>query len=566
MNQSDSTTYDAIVVGSGITGGWAAKELTEKGLKVLMLERGEDIPHRTGYKHEMTPPWEMPFRGEGDQAYWEKHYPIQQHSGHLTEWTEDYWVDDSEQSYETAQEPGFRWLRGYHLGGRSLMWGRQCYRWSDYDFESNARDGHGTDWPIRYKDIADWYDYVESFVGISGAKENLPQLPDGQFQPPMALNAVEQHMREEIFKTYPERCLTIGRTANLTEGKPEEGRVNCQYRNICSRGCSFGAYFSTQSSTLPAARKTGNLTLRTDSVVETVIYDNKAKRVTGVTVIDRKTKEKLTYNGKLVFLCAGAFNSVALMLRSTSEAFPDGLANSSGTLGKYIMDHAGTLGVASIIPGYDEHYYHGSRPTGVVIPRFVNLEENDKPYLRGFSYQGGAYRSGWTRGMRQAGVGEAFKDELQAPGPWKFVLTTFAECLPQETNRITLSDTKTDADGLPQLRIDFAFSDNEYKLLAAAKEEAAKMVEAAGGKVLFGSDKPNPGGSAIHEMGGARMGKDPETSVLNGYNQAHDIPNLFVTDGAAMASSACQNPSLTYMALTARAVDYAVKALQAGTI
>jgi choline dehydrogenase-like flavoprotein len=559
---SKTIEYDAIVVGSGITGGWAAKELTQKGLKVLMLERGQNIPHRSGYKNEMKAPWELPFRGEGDRHYWDEHFFVQKHSGHLDEWTQDYWVDDKAQPYQLVDDTKFHWMRGYHLGGRSLMWGRQCYRWGPGDFESNAKDGFGTDWPIRYDDLAPWYDYVEKFVGISGAKEGLEQLPDGQFQPPMALNTVETFMREKIAENFPGRCLTIGRTANLTEAKPDEGRAQCQNRSICGRGCSFGAYFSTQSSTLPAAQATGNLTLMTDCVVETVDYDHQAKRVTGVNVYDKTNKERKTYKAKLVFLCAGSFNTVALMLRSKSDHFPNGLANHSGVLGKYIMDHAGTVGVASTIPGFDEHYYSGNRPTGVVIPRFVNLKENVQPYLRGFSYQGGAYRSSWTRGLREPGLGESFKSNLQKPGDWKFVLTTFAECLPRAENCITLDYNKLDADGLPQLKIAFSFSENEYKLLAAGKQEAAKMVEAAGGKVLFGSDQPNPGGSAIHEMGGARMGRDPRTSVLNKYNQAHEIPNLFVTDGAAMASSACQNPSLTYMALTARAVDKAVELLR----
>lgn len=561
-----SQQYDAIVVGSGITGGWAAKVLCEQGLKVLMLERGKDIPHRSGYKKEMKAPWELPFRGEGDQDYFDKHYAVQQHNGHIDEWTQDHWVKDSEYPYQTTPDTQFNWYRGYQLGGRSLTWGRQCYRWSDIDFTANAKDGHGTDWPVRYADIAPWYDKVESFIGVSGANEGLAQLPDGQFQPPMALTPVEKHMREKIQARYPERLVTIGRTANLTQAKPEEGRVACQQRYICGRGCSFGAYFSTQSSTLPAAKATGNLTLKTDSVVETVEYDANLKRVTGVNVIDRVTKARTQYNAKMVFLCAGAFNTVALLQRSVSEAFPNGLANNSGVLGRYIMDHAATLGAASIIPGFDKYYYYGNRPTGIVIPRFVNIGEQQQEYLRGFSYQGGAYRSSWTRGINEPGLGESFKDSLRQPGAWKFVLTTFAECLPRETNAITQDWQNKDADGLPQLKINFAYSENEHKLLRAAKEEASKMLTDAGGHVVFGSDRPNPGGSAIHEMGGARMGRDPKTSVLNAFNQAHDVPNLFVTDGAAMASSACQNPSLTYMALTARAATYAAEMLRLAKI
>ena len=525
--------YDAIVVGSGITGGWAAKELAEQGLKVLLLERGKNVEHRKDYKNEMKHPWELPFMGQGDKAYWDKHFPVQQHSGHLTEWNEDFWVDDLQHPYQSVQTPAFRWLRGYQLGGKSLMWGRQSYRWSETDFNANAVDGVGSDWPIRYKDLAPWYDYVEEFVGISGASEGLSQLPDGKFQPPMALNRVEQHVRDTLQQKFKDRVLTVGRVANLTQAKPEQGRAPCMYRAICHRGCSFGAYFSTQSSTLPAAVATGNLTLMTDSIVERVEYDDEKKRASGVHIIHRVTKEKQFCSAKVIFLCAGAFNSVALMLRSTSAAFPAGIANSSGVLGKYIMDHATTLGVVSEIPGFEDSYYYGNRPTGVVIPRFVNLGEQ-QPYLRGFSYQGGAYRAGWTRGLRESGIGADFKEQLREPGPWKFVLTTFAECLPMQHNQITLDYEHPDEYGLPQLKIDFSFGDNEHKLLAAAKIEAAKMVEAAGGKVIFGKDQPNPGGSAIHEMGGARMGRDPKTSVLNGYNQAHDVPNLFVTDGAAI--------------------------------
>ena len=559
-------TFDAIVIGSGITGGWAAKELTQGGLKVLLVERGRNIEHRSGYKTEMLAPWDLPFHGQGNASLWNQRYPIQQRSGHMDEWTQDYWVDDVDNPYQSVQSPGFRWYRGYHLGGRSLMWGRQCYRWSDIDFSANARDGHGTDWPIRYADIEKWYDHVEEFIGVSGASEGLPQLPDGHFQPAMPLNVVEAHVREAIQRRFPDRRLTIGRTANLTQAKADQGRVSCQQRAICGRGCSFGAYFSTQSSTLPAAQATGNLTLLTDSLVEGISYDAGSRRVTGVDVLNTRSGGRSRYTAKLVFLCAGAFNSVALLLRSRSEQFPNGLANSSGVLGHYIMDHANTLGTVAVMPGFESHYYFGNRPTGIVIPRFKNLDNSTEPFVRGYSFQGGAYRAGWTRGTRQAGLGREFKESLRRPGEWKFVLTSFAECLPRKENRLSLDPVKTDAYGAPQLRIDFSFGDNERKLLADAKKEAAAMITAAGGRTLFGSDEPSPGGSAIHEMGGARMGRDPPTSVLNEFNQAHDVPNLFVTDGAAMASSACQNPSLTYMALTARAAQSAIEMLRSGAL
>ncbi len=563
---SATNAFDAIVIGSGITGGWAAKALTEGGLKVLLLERGQNIEHRSGYKNEMRAPWELPFHGRGNASLWNQRYPIQQLSGHMDEWSQDYWVDDIDNPYSSVRSPGFRWYRGYHLGGRSLMWGRQCYRWSDVDFSANARDGHGTDWPIRYADIERWYDHVEEFIGVSGAREGLPQLPDGHFQPAMALNVVEAHVRDAIKKHFPERRLTIGRTANLTEAKPDQGRAQCQNRAICGRGCSYGAYFSTQSSTLPAAQATGNLTLLTDSLVEAINYDAGRRRVDSVNVLNTRTRGRTRYSARIVFLCAGAFNSVALLLRSASKSFPNGLANSSGVLGHYIMDHANTLGVVGVMPGFESHYYYGNRPTGVVIPRFKNLDSRTEPFARGYSFQGGAYRAGWTRGLRQAGLGKEFKDSLRGPGDWKFVLTAFGECLPRKENQLSLDPAKTDVNGVPQLRIDFSFGDNERKLLADAKKEAAAMLTAAGGRVLFGSDEPNPGGTAIHEMGGARMGRDPDTSVLNRFNQAHDVPNLFVTDGAAMASSACQNPSLTYMALTARAADRALDLLRSNAL
>lgn len=561
---SAPSTFDAIVIGSGITGGWAARELTEHGLKVLMIERGASIEHRTGYQTEVLAPWELPFHGQGNASLWNQRYGIQQRNGHFDEWNQRYWVDDLDNPYQSLSSPGFLWYRGYHLGGRSLMWGRQCYRWSDVDFGANGRDGHGNDWPIRYADLERWYHQVEQFVGVSGAREGLPQLPDGYFQPPMALNVVEAHVRDAIAMHYPERRLTIGRTANLTEAKPELGRAACQNRSICSRGCSFGAYFSTQSATLPAARATGNLTLITDSLVEHIDYDAATKRVTGVKVLNTGTKVRSAYSARVVFLCAGSFNSAALLLRSKSEACPNGLANSSGVLGQYIMDHASTLGAVAIMPGFDAHTYSGNRPTGIVIPRFKNIGGSRGEFARGYSFQGGAYRAGWTRGLHQAGLGKDFKNSLKGPGEWKFVLTSFAECLPRKENRLTLDPVKTDKYGVPQLRIEFSYSNNEHELLADAKREAAAMLAAAGGRVLFGSDTPNPGGSAIHEMGGARMGRDPATSVLNGFNQAHDAANLFVTDGAAMASSACQNPSLTYMALTARAAHTAVDMLKSG--
>ncbi len=560
-----SAQFDAIVVGSGVTGGWAAKELTEKGLKVLMIERGRMIEHQSGYANEMLAPWELPFRGEGDSELYARDYAIQSKNRHFNEWTQDHFVNDTENPYTVAEGSQFNWWRSYQLGGRSLTWGRQCYRWSDHDFGANKADGHGTDWPIRYADLAPWYDHVEDFIGVSGAAEGLEALPDGRFQPPMALNAVEAHVRQTISQHWPDRRLTIGRTANLTEAK--EGRAACQYRSICARGCSFGAYFSTQSSTLPAARKTGNLTLITDSVVEGVDYDPVTRRAVGVRVLNTATGERSRPTARLVFLNAGSFNSNHILLRSVSETFPNGLANSGGVLGTHIMDHANTLSAIAVMPGFEGRTTYGNRPTGIVIPRFRNLGRQDgEGFTRGYSYQGGALQSTWTRGKRQAGIGKAFKEDLRRIGPWRMVLVTYAESLPRASNRLTLDPVKTDPHGAPVLRIAFEHGENERRALADAKSQAKAMLEAAGGEVVMGLDQPGPGGSSIHEMGGARMGLDPKTSVLNRWSQAHDVPNLFVTDGAAMASSACQNPSLTYMALTARACDAAVGMLKQGTV
>lgn len=558
-------TFDAIVVGSGITGGWAAKELTERGLKTLLIERGPMIEHQAGYTTEMTAPWDLPFRGYGDPALFEKDYAVQSKGMYFNEWTYGHFANDRLNPYQTTEKDPFQWRRGYQLGGRSLLWGRQCYRWSDLDFGANAADAHGMDWPLRYADVAPWYDHVERFIGVSGSREGLTQLPDGVFQRPMQMNAVEKAFKQRLEERYQARNLIIGRTSNLTEQK--DGRGPCQNRNICARGCSYGAYFSTQSSTLPAAQATGRLTLMTDSAVDSVIQDPATGRAIGVRVIDATNRKRSEHRARIVFLCAGSVNSVSLLLRSRGDGLPNGLANSSGVLGQYFMDHALAMSVVARIPGFDDRTYFGNRPNGIIIPRFINATEPARDLLRGYSYQGMAFRTGWSRGVAEAGVGADFKKANRAPGPWHMLLGAFAECLPRKENRISLAaNGATDSLGIVQTRIDFAYGDNERKLIRHAHAEALKMVSLIGGKVVSQSAEVGAGGTAVHEMGGARMGHDPRQSVLNAHSQAHDVPNLFVTDGAQMNSTACQNPSLTYMALTARAAAYAVDQLKAGRI
>jgi choline dehydrogenase-like flavoprotein len=554
--------YDAIVVGSGITGGWAAKELCEKGLKVLLVERGYALEHGE-YPNEFKQPWDFEFRGRGDRIRYDEDYPIQRLCYAFGEATQHLFVNDREHPYLNPQDRPYRWIRGYHLGGRSLMWGRQVYRWSDLDFEANAKDGIGVDWPIRYRDIAPWYSHVERFIGVSGKAENWPNFPDGEFLPPMEMSCAEQFLKAGIEKAYPDRLMTIGRVANLT--RPHQGRGQCQYRNQCHRGCSFGGYFSSLSATLPAAQETGNLTVVTESIVHSVTYDPETNRATGVRVIDANTLEDREYTARLVFLCASTLGTAQIMLNSRSERFPDGIGNSSGALGHYLMDHPFQAGANAEIPGLKDQYYYGRRPNGIYIPRFRNLKGSDSDglgFLRGYGYQGGASRSGWGRGGGQAGLGAEFKRALREPGPWTMWLTGFGEQLPRYDNHVSLDPERTDKWGVPLLRISAAWSDNEKRLLEDAAQQAAEMLEAAGCVKVRPYNNASPPGFCIHEMGTARMGRDPKTSVLNAHNQSHDVPNLFVTDGACMTSSAHHNPSLTYMALTARAADYAVEELK----
>jgi choline dehydrogenase-like flavoprotein len=552
--------YDAIVVGSGISGGWAAKELTEKGLKVLLLERGRDIPHIKGYVNALTETWQFPHRGQRTQKMIED-YPVLKRDYPLNETNLEYWVNDKESPYTETKR--FDWFRGYHVGGRSLMWGRQSYRFSDFDFEANAKDGVAVDWPIRYKDIAPWYDYAERFAGISGSKEGLPQLPDGQFLPPMELNCVEKDVAARIKQHYNnKRTLIIGRTANLTEARPEHNRQSCQYRNKCWLGCPFGAYFSTQSATLPAAMKTGNLTLRPWSIVTRVLYDKDKKRATGVEILDGQDNKTYTFNSKIVFLNASALNTAWIMMNSATDVWPGGLGSSSGELGHNVMDHHLGVGAGGEVEGYDDKYYYGRRANGFYIPRYQNLFGDKRDYIRGFGYQGGASRQGWSREIPELQIGGAFKDALGEPGQWTVGMGGFGEILPYHENKITLNKDVKDKWGLPVLDFDCEWKENERKMRQDMKNDAVEMLTAAGVKNVKGYEGDGTIGRGIHEMGTARMGKDPKTSVLNANNQVWDAPNVYVTDGACMTSAACVNPSLTYMALTARAANHAVSELK----
>ena len=555
---ADQNTYDAIVVGSGISGGWAAKELTEKGLTVLLLERGRNFEHIKDYKSASKQIWDLPHRGR-TTAEQRKKYPVIHRGWAAAEPVMEYWANEEDCPY--VETKPFTWWRSYQLGGRSILWGRQSYRWSDFDFEANAKEGVGTDWPIRYKDVASWYDHVEKFAGISGSKENLPQLPDGQFLPPMELNCVEKDVAARIKEQYKgERHLIIGRVANLTAPLP--GRTNCQYRNRCWEGCPFGGYFSTQSSTLPAALKTGKLTVRPFSIVKEVLYDKEKKKASGVEVLDAETNKTYQYNSKIVFVCASSLNSAWILMNSAKDIWPGGLGSSSGELGHNVMDHHYNLGASGIVDGYTDKYYTGRRANGFYIPRFANLFGDKRNFLRGFGYQGGAGRGGWSRDVAELNIGADFKEALVEPGSWNIGMTGFGEILPYHENKISLHPEKKDKWGLPVLDMDCELKENEKQMRKAIVEEAKAMFENAGVKNINTWDNGHAIGHGIHEMGTARMGTDPSNSVLNMHNQVWDAPNVFMTDGACMASSACQNPSLTYMALTARAADFAVSELK----
>ena len=553
-----SITYDAIVVGSGISGGWAAKELCEKGLKTLLLERGRNVEHIKDYPTANLNPWEFKNRLEITQKDREEN-PIQ--SLAYTEGSKHFFVNDQEHPY--IQSKTFHWIRGYQVGGRSLTWGRQTYRLSDLDFEANAKDGHGTDWPIRYKDIAPWYDYVEKFVGISGQAEGIPHLPDGIFLPPMEMNCIESHFSQKVKSHFKGRYVTNGRVANLSKGWG--GRGPCQYRNLCDRGCPFGGYFSSNSATIPVAAATGNLTLRPHSIVSEVILDEATGKAKGVRIIDEMTGKTEEFFAKIIFLNASTVATTSILLQSVSKRFPNGLGNTSGQVGLNLMDHHSGTGAMGRHEDYKDKYYAGRRPTGIYIPRFRNTNTQDKhpDFVRGYAFQADGERSEWKDLMvGDNSFGASYKEHISQPGPWTMWLGAWGECLPNANNKVTLESGKKDKWGLPLINIDFEFGANEAAMRKDARDSAAEMLTIAGFKDVQTHDYNFTGGTTIHEMGTARMGNDPRTSVLNKFNQMHDVKNVFITDGSCMPSGGCQNPSLTYMALTARACQFAVDELK----
>ncbi|MEG8027750.1 GMC family oxidoreductase [Sphingomonas aerolata] len=547
--------FDAIVIGSGVSGGFAAKELTEKGLRVLMLDRGVMVEHGEGYAYDGKPAYEVPARNIMPPALVKSDYFIAKH-GYVAPSNRAFYNDDRLNPYAYDEGSKFYWIRPAAVGGKSLIWGRWCFRWSEEDFEANKRDGIDGDWPIRYGDVAPWYSYVEKYIGVSGSRENLPYLPDSEFQPPIPMNVAEKWLKQNLESRFPGRKLINTRLSNMTEDKPEQNRTKCQFRNQCSNGCSFGAYFSTQAVTLPAARATGRLTLQSDAVVTSLDYDPKAKRVTGVRYIDTKTGQAQSVQADLVFLCASAMASTQILLNSRPAGSDRSHFDTSGTLGRYVMDHIFRVGVDGEIGGMQEFIEYGRRPGGVYIPRFRNIGGDEGVgFKRGYGYQGGAYRTP----AAPVGFGASMKHGMRNYAPWHFSMGAFGECLPYADNHVSLHASKVDRFGVPLLRFDVRFHDNELKMMADARAQGEAMLRGAGLTNVKSSEQEHVPGDAIHEMGGARMGRDPRTSVLDAWSRAHEATNLYVTDGAQMASASCVNPSLTFMALTARAADHAVK-------
>ncbi|MBT8235717.1 MAG: GMC family oxidoreductase [Bacteroidia bacterium] len=562
----EQASYDAIVIGSGISGGWAAKELCENGVKTLMLERGRMVNHITDYPTANLDDWDFPNNGELSREEMAKQEK-QARTGYTIRAQSNFWfVNDLEHPYNETKR--FDWMRGYHVGGRSLLWGRHSYRFSEMDFTANRDDGHGVDWPVRYRDIAPWYDKVESYIGVTGENLGLSQLPDGKFEPAMELNCLEQHVREQLEEHFDDRHMTPGRVAHINSDKKFEGRMRCQYRDRCIRGCPFGAYFSSNSSTLPAAERTGNLTLRPDAIVHEILYDPDTKKATGVKVIDRVTKENFEFKAKVIFLCASSIASTSILMQSKSDRFPNGMGNDSDQLGRNIMDHHMDAGASGKFDGFEDKYYKGRKPVGIYLPRFRNLggSSNTKTFKRGYGYQGGASRGNWEETISELSHGKALKEAILKPGGWSFGMSGFGEVLPYEDNRMTLDYNKLDKWGLPTVTFDAELKENEFNMRKDIIEQAVDMLTKAGLRDVTPQDDPYALGLGIHEMGTARMGRNPLTSVLNGYNQIHAVKNVYVTDGAFMTSASCVNPSLTYMAFSARAANHAAEQLKKGRL
>ena len=556
-----SNQFDAIVVGSGMSGGWAAKELTEKGLKTLVLERGRNVRHIQDYTTALKDPWELPHNNRPTNAD-RAAQPIQSTLYLYDQSTKQFLVDDTKYSYVQAQP--FNWFRGYQVGGRSLLWARHVFRFSDLDFEANLKEGVGIDWPIRYADISPWYDYVEKFIGASGENPGLPQLPKQILQPPFEMTALEKHIKREMANAFTDRQLICSSIAVLS--REHNGRGPCQGRNQCARGCPYSAYFSSNGVTLPAAAATGNLTLQPDSIVHSLIYDEGKQRVTGVRVIDANSFTSTEYFARVVFLCASTLNSTAILLNTRSSRFSNGLGNDSGELGHNLMDHHNGGGATASYSGLLDRYYKGRRSTSMYIPRFRNVTKREEKFVRGYGYEVYSGRGNWTRGVDSADFGADFKNEITRPGEWSVYIEGYGETLPYHDNRIWLAHEKLDQWGIPRLNISMSYRDNERVMAQQMMDDAVEMLKAAKLENVSGFNNPITPGSVIHEMGTARMGRDPKTSVLNSHNQVHGVPNVFVTDGSFMVSSPTQNPSLTYMALTARAADYAVEQLKRGEL
>ena len=556
------TKFDAIVIGTGISGGWAAKELCEKGLKTLVLERGRMIKHIEDYTTMNDDPWDYK-NGDVITQEIKRVQPKQSRTDYVnSESTKHFFVNDLEHPYK--EEKPFNWIRGYHVGGRSLLWARHTYRLTDFDFNANLKEGIAIDWPIRYKDIAPWYDYVERYIGVSGKNENLPHFPNGIYLKPMELNCAEEVLQKKVNNSFDDRIVSNARIAHITEGtKPGLGRVSCQYRNRCRRGCPYGAYFSSNSSTLPAAELTGNMTLKPNSLVHEIIYDKNLRKATGVRVIDSNTKEVFDYKAKVIFLCASTVGSTSILMQSISERFPNGMGNDSGELGHNLMDHHFQVGADAIIEGIEEKYYIGRKPAGFYIPRFRNLggNTNEKNYTRGYGYQGDASRGGVSKSALELGYGSDFKRSITKPGDWSIGMQAFGEILPYHENKMYLDPDDKDSWGLPKVVFDAEIKENELNMRKDMMQQAIEMFEAAGAKEIVPYDKKYIFGNGIHEMGTARMGDNPKNSVLNKHNQIHAVKNVYVTDGSCMTSSGNANPSLTYMALTARAVKHAIQEL-----